>query len=276
MAHSTYELSSNRHSFFAQEWVPDSDIKALVCIVHGHGEYSGRYDYVAEFLNQAGIVVAGFDNYGHGKTGGKKGVIPSYDAVMDAVGEFLSDAIARYPEVPVILYGHSMGGNFVANYVLRRKPPVAGVILSSALLRLAIVPSNIQLWLGKLMLWLYPDFAQSTKLDPGLISRDPEQAAIYKNDPMIHDKMSSGLFFPLVETGEWAISHATKWKTPVLLHHGTGDKVNAWEGSRDFAEQVPNGLATLRLWDGLYHETHYEPERDEVLAVTRDWILGLL
>lgn len=276
MSHSTFSLVSGNHTFAGEIWEPASTIQSVICLVHGHGEYTGRYHYVAKLMNEAGIAVIAFDNFGHGKTVGKRGVIPSYDAVMAAIGSLLTEAENRWPGVPRFLYGHSMGGNFVINYALRFQPPVAGVIATSAWLKLAVKPPALQLFLAKIMIKIAPGFAQPTKLDAGLISRDPVEANRYKNDPAIHDKMSSILFFSVYDAGLWALDHANQFPCPLLIHHGTGDKITSWQASEAFAKSAGGGNVTLKLWEGLYHETQYEPEKDTVIGVSRDWILNIV
>ena len=105
-----------------RSWEPDSEPRAVVCLVHGLGEHCGRYQHVAAALTEAGFAVLACDQRGHGRSAGKRGVIPSYDALMDDIGLLLEQASQRYPGKPRFLYGHSLGGNEVINYALRRKP----------------------------------------------------------------------------------------------------------------------------------------------------------
>src|SRR5512137_2011524 len=121
--------------FYFQGWQPETPPKAVVCLVHGLGEHTGRYAHVAAALNDAGYALLGFDLRGHGKSGGPRGHTPTYDALMDDIGRLLAEAGQRYPGQQQFLYGHSLGGNLVLNYALRRKPGLAGVIATSPALR---------------------------------------------------------------------------------------------------------------------------------------------
>ena len=112
-------------SFYVQGWEPEKKPKAVVALIHGLGEHIGRYKHVGEALNNAGYVLIGFDLRGHGKSGGVRGHVPSYKAVMDDIADFMALVEKRYPGLPHFLYGHSMGGNEVINFCLRRKPEVA-------------------------------------------------------------------------------------------------------------------------------------------------------
>ena len=173
MPHQTFNWTSHKEQLFGQYWTTDApNPKAVIGIVHGHGELSDRYDHVAKFLNEHGMHVIAYDHFGHGKSSGKRGHIPSYEAVMDSMDEFLRESQKLFPGFPIFLYGHSMGGNFVANYALRRTPSIKGVILTSPWFRLGFEPSSVDVLLAKGMSKIYPSFTQSSKLNPAHISRD--------------------------------------------------------------------------------------------------------
>ena len=118
-------------------WEPAGEPRAVVCLVHGLGEHSGRYAHVAAALNDAGYAVLACDKRGHGRSGGKRGHTPSYEALMTDIDLLLAQAEQRFPGKPRFLYGHSLGGNEVLNYALRRKPDLAGVVATSPGLRTA-------------------------------------------------------------------------------------------------------------------------------------------
>ncbi len=251
-------------------WEPEGEPRAVVCLVHGLGEHCGRYDHVAAALNEAGYAVLACDKRGHGRSGGKRGVIPSYEALMADIDLLLAQAEQRFPGKPRFLYGHSLGGNEVLNYALRRKPDLAGVISTSPGLRTAFQPPALQLAAGRLMNRLWPAFTLPNGLELAAISRDPAVVAAYQADPLVHDRLSARLGVSLLETGEWAIANAGQFPLPLLLMHGTADRLTSHEASQAFASKAPT--CTLKLWDGLYHETHNEPEKQEVIGFVVDWL----
>ena len=257
--------------FYFQGWQPETPPKAVVCLVHGLGEHSGRYAHVAAALNDAGYALLGFDLRGHGKSGGPRGHTPSYDTLLDDIGRLLDEAAARYPGLPRFLYGQSLGGNLVLNYALRRKPAIAGVVATSPWLRLSSAPPAARMTLGRVMNRLLPAFVQSSGLDPTGLSRDPEVVRAYKVDPLVHDRLSARLGMAAIEAGEWALAHAAEFPLPLLLAHGSADKLTSATASAEFAKKVP-GDCTFKLWDGFYHETHNEPEKAEVLSFMIDWL----
>jgi acylglycerol lipase len=265
--------------FYFQGWQPDAPSKAVVCLVHGLGEHSGRYAHVAAALNDAGYALLGFDLRGHGKSGGPRGHTPTYDTLMDDIGRLLAEAARRYSGKPQFLYGHSLGGNLVLNYALRRcsgqalrrKPGLAGVVATSPAIRTATPPPGSQITLAKIVNRIRPAMQMANGLALDGLARDPEVIRAYTNDPLVHDKISVRLALEMLQAGEWALAHAAKFPLPLLLAHGSADKLTSATASAEFARKVP-GNCTFKLWDGFYHETHNEPEKAEVLSFMIDWL----
>ena len=273
MRYSEFTLaSSDGIQFYFQGWQPDAPSKAVVCLVHGLGEHSGRYAHVAAALNDAGYALLGFDLRGHGKSGGPRGHTPSYETLMDDIGRLLAEAAQRYPGQPQFLYGHSLGGNLVLNYALRRKPGLAGVVATSPAIRTATPPPGSQITLAKIMNRIRPAMQMANGLALDGLARDPEVIRAYTNDPLVHNKISVRLALETLQAGEWALAHAAEFPLPLLLAHGSADKLTSATAAEEFAAKVPGGRCTLKLWDGFYHETHNEPEKAEVLAFMVDWL----
>lgn len=137
-----FKLESNKIPIYAGYFRPE-EVKGVIVLVHGFGEHSGRYmDGVIPMLLKESMAVVVYDNFGHGKSGGKRGHCPSYEALLALLGEILEKANSFFPNVPMFLYGHSMGGNLVLNYALRNKTNLNGVIATSPYLRLAFQPPN--------------------------------------------------------------------------------------------------------------------------------------
>jgi len=113
---------------------------------------------------------------------------------------------------------------------------------------------------------------QSSKLDVNAISKDPKEVQRYVNDPLVHDKISTAFFVGVYEAGEWALAHAAELETPLLLYHGTADKLTSHDASKEFASKAVNAEVTFRSLEGFYHESHNEPERVQVFRLMIDWI----
>jgi alpha-beta hydrolase superfamily lysophospholipase len=240
-------------------------------LVHGHGEHVNRYHHVADVFTKAGYAMQGFDLRGHGQSAGQRGHTPNYESLMNDITDFIADAQKRYPGLPVFLYGHSMGGNQAINYVLRSPQGLKGVIATGPWLKLAFDPPAAQVMAAKVLNTIVSSFSLTSTLDQGSLSHDPEVVSKYATDPLVHDKISVRLYSGIYESGLWALEHAAELKIPLLLMHGSDDKITSAPASQEFAAKAGK-LVTLRIWDGLYHELHNEPEKAEVIQTMVDWL----
>lgn len=256
---------------YAQGWHPGSEPRALVCLVHGLGEHSGRYQHVAARLNGVGYVLLAFDQRGHGKSEGERGYAPGFDVLTEDIAHFVEKSTGRYPKSPCFLYGHSLGGSLVIEYALRRRPQLAGVIATAPALRTAFAPPAWKVVLGKIMYRLWPTLSMSNEIDTRTLSRDPDVVSDYENDPLVHDRLTPRLGIDLLKSGEWALQHASEFPLPLLLMHGSADRLTSAQASSEFAAKAGEAC-TLKIWDGLYHEVHNEPEKEDVLTYLLEWL----
>jgi alpha-beta hydrolase superfamily lysophospholipase len=255
--------------------------RAAVALVHGLGEHARRYEHVAAFMNQAGFAVFSFDQRGHGTSvesvRGKQGYGESYDLMLDDIALLLRTTAEAFPQSPLVLYGHSMGGNLTLNYALRRgASECAGVIASSPALRTAAPPPRVKVLAGELLYRLAPSFRLPNGLDISGISRDADVVAAYRADPLRHGLLSAQLGIDLLHSGAWALENASLLQKPLLLLHGEADRVTSPEATKDFAARAPQRLVTLSLWKNSYHELHNEPDKHDVLSQMLAWIESLL
>ncbi len=256
---------------FAQDWPPEGKPRAVVCLVHGLGEHSGRYAHVAGALTQAGYTLLGFDLRGHGRSAGQRGHAPSYKALLDDIDHLLEEATQRFPDRSRFLYGHSFGGSLVLYYTLQRRPQLAGAIVTAPLLRTAFQPPVWKISLGKMLYSLWPTFSMTNEVDPKGLSHDPEVVRAYVNDPLVHNRISARLAMDMLWAAEWTLEHAAEFPLPLLLMHGGADPICSAEASRQFVERVP-GDGTFKLWNGLSHEIHNEPEQRQVFDTMIAWL----
>ena len=272
MSHIEFERKSfDGLSLYFQGWQVDDGQKGVICLVHGLGEHSGRYAHWADLLNRAGYSVLSFDLRGHGKSQGKKGHVPNFDAYMKDISLLLGEAETRSSKIPNFLYGHSLGGILVANYVLRKNPHLAGVVITSPGFRTALEQQKVKIALAKIMGSLLPELSMPTGLDPKAISRDPEVVTKYINDPLVHGTATTAMAKNTLDAISWAFQHANEWTLPLLLMHGDCDQIAFIEGSREFSSKI-RGDCTLKIWPGLCHELHNEPEKELVFEYLHEWI----
>lgn len=255
---------------YAIDW-PCEQPRAVVGLIHGLGEHVHRYEHLVEFLHQHQIAVIGYDRRGHGQSEGKKGHTTSYRAFLDEIAQLAVEAEERYPKLPFFMYGHSMGGNLLLNYVLRRHPTIQGAIVSAPHIRLAFEPSAVMVGLGKMMRGLFPGFTQPNGLAVEQLSRDQAVVEAYKADPLVHDRLTAITGMSMLDTGTYLDQYRGSFSVPLLLMHGREDGITSAAATQEFAERV-TGDVEVRIWDGLYHEIHNEPEQELVFDKVAEWL----
>jgi len=261
-------------SFYVQGWEPDAQPKAVVALVHGLGEHIGRYAHVGKALTDAGYVLVGFDLRGHGKTVSPRGHFPSLAVVMQDIRQVFQFVSQRYPNLPQFLYGHSLGGLLSLTYATQNKVGLKGVMVTGAALRSALQEQKAKIAMANILGTLIPAATIPSGLDATTISRDKAVVDKYVNDPLVHDKTSLGLGKTALTAIDVCFTHAREFAYPLLIMHGKEDKLTYPNGSTDFAKLAgeKNKDVTLKLWDGLYHEIHNEPEQAEVFRVMVEWL----
>lgn len=255
---------------YAKDWHIEN-AKAVVLIVHGLGEHCERYAPMASFFNENGIGFLGYDRRGHGRSEGKRGHTISYQAYLDEVAELLKQADILYPKTPVFLYGHSMGGNIALNFVLQRKPQIAGLIATGAWIVLVKNPPSLLIAFAKVINNIFPTFTQGNGLNTKDISSVSEEVKKYENDPLVHDKITSNTGLEMMKAANSLSNFAGEFPVPALVMHGGADKIVSPKGSQDFYKNAKGDL-TFKEWNGLYHEIHNEARRSEVFEYTLQWI----
>lgn len=270
MKQNKFELLVDATKLQGQYWCGESTNHVII-LVHGMGEHYGRYeDYVIPALKSNHAAVIGFDQVGHGESEGKRGHCNSYEMLLESLELVIQKAVTLFPNIPIFLYAHSMGGNVALNYVLRKKTKITGVIASSPFLRLAFAPPSWKMIAGRLLQKIAPAFTLPLDLDTQALSKDPEEVQKYEEDLLVHNKVSPNFSFPIMEAGEWAIKNAHKLALPVLVMHGTSDRIIDHNGSIDFAANSEN--VTLQLFEGGFHELHNDLEKEDVLKTVTTWI----
>jgi len=261
-------------SFYVQGWEPDSQPKAVVVLVHGLGEHTGRYIHVGKALTDAGYVLVGFDLRGHGKSGGARGHFPSLDVVTQDIRQFFQFVSQRYPNLPQFLYGHSLGGLLSLAYAVQNKAVLKGVLVTGSALRSALQEQKAKIAMANILGTLMPAMTIPSGLDATTISRDKAVVDKYVHDPLVHDKTSLGLGKSALTAIDICFARARDFAYPLLIMHGKADKLTYASGSEDFARLAgeKNKDVTLKIWDGLYHEIHNEPEQAEVFKVMTEWL----
>jgi len=271
MIHKEFDFYEHNIKLYGQYW-QSTMTKAVFVLVHGMGEHSTRYaDFVVPEFLKNDISVITYDQFGHGKTEGKRGHNPGFEAVLDCVDIIIRKAQSIFIGVPVFLYGHSMGGNVVINYVLKRKHNLQGVIATSPFLRLAFQPSSWKISVGKLLQKIAPSVTMRNDLDVSAISRNKNEVQKYMDDPLVHDKISPNYSLTFIKTGISAIKNASKLACPMLLVHGTGDRLTSHLATEEFTLNS-NKNVTIKLFKDGYHELHNDLSKKDFILTIMQWV----
>lgn len=260
----------NKESIYARVWMPDLPVKAVIILIHGIGEHIGRYENVAQMFIDNQYAFIGADLIGNGKSGGQRGHVDSFDNFLDIIDHLLTEADSRFPGIPIILYGHSLGGSLVLSYAMKRNPSVAGIIASAPGLEVTKVPL-LKVLVGKLMVSVYPRFSMTNSLDVSGLSRDPSVVQDYVNDPLVHPYVSVRLGLDLLSLGKWLQENGKTIDMPLLIVHGEKDRLVNITGTRNFARQYQGDLTFIEF-PGGYHELHNDLEKEDLFSKMLDWI----
>lgn len=269
---STFVASAGDH-VVVQDWAvePGIPLRGTVILVHGLGEHAGRYDYVARHLNAWGFAVRGYDQYGHGESGGVRGGLPTDTHLLDDLADMVDSTRARMrKDTPLILLGHSMGGLVAARFVALGIRPVDALVLSSPALDPGL--SNWQKVLLRVLSRLAPGLRVGNGLKSQYLSHDPEVVAAYRADPLVHDRISARLIRFIADSGEQVIAAAPLWKVPTLLMYAGNDRLVNPAGSRRFAATVPRAKIKVICFEAMYHEILNEQDAAPVYAALQTWL----
>jgi alpha-beta hydrolase superfamily lysophospholipase len=249
---------------------PGENAGALILFVHGLGEHLQRYSHWSDLFAGENIAFAGLDLPGHGRSEGKRGSIRSYSVLDEMIDILLKTATRTFPGVPVYLYGHSLGGGIVLDYILRRNPKIRGAIITSPWLRLSFEPARIKTILASAAGKVVPGFVQPSGLNTMHLSHDESVVERYNNDPLVHNKISLSLFTAAINAARNSLRNASSLKIQTLIIHGSDDLICSPAGSREFAMKTQ--MAELKIWEGGFHELHNEPFKEDVFKYIVNWI----
>lgn len=269
----TSQIAIQGNPTAVRDWplAPEVPLRGVVLLVHGLGEHIGRYEGLAQHLVEWGFAVRGYDQFGHGNSGGVRGCLPSDDRLLDDLTAMVDDARARVPQgTPLILLGHSLGGLVASRFVGLGLRPVDALVLSSPALDPGL--NLVQKLLLAVLPSIAPNLCVGNGLDPNMLSHDPTVVAAYKADPLVHDRVSGRLARFIADHGPAALAQAPEWKTPTLLLFAGADKLVNPAGSRAFAAAAPKAVVSAHSFDALYHEIFNERKAAPVFAELKKWL----
>jgi acylglycerol lipase len=263
---------------YEQWWLPAAEMQAMIVIVHGIAEHSGRYAHTAGYFCRHGYAAGSFDLRGHGKSNGKKGYIQRFEFLLDDLEQFLIRAGERAQGKPLFLLGHSLGSGITARFLIDRAAHIAGgnairgAVLSGPMVMIgsSIPPALIKL---AAVLGALTPHLPVLKLDNTTVSRDPLVAQHYDTDPLNYrGKLHARTGDQINRTLQYIQANMPRITTPLLIVQGSQDKLVDPAGSRILYEKVSSQDKTLKIYEGLYHEVLNEPEKEQVMDDILAWM----
>ena len=260
-------------------WTPDlgpQGPKGVVILSHGLGEHARRYDHVGQRFGEAGLITYALDHRGHGRSGGKRMLVRDISEYTGDFATLVGIASRENPGLKSIVLGHSMGGGIVFAYGVERPDNYDLMVLSAPAVAAQDLVSPLLAFAAKILGVLLPGLP-AQELDVNAISRDPAVVAAYNADPLVyHGKVPAGVGRALLQVGETMPHRAPALTAPLLVVHGSADRLIPVEGSRRLVGSVGSDDVELKVYPGLYHEVFNEPEQDQVLGDVVSWILNRL
>ena len=254
-----------------KRWLPDGEPRAAVVIAHGAGEHLGRYEHVAERLTEAGYAVHALDHRGHGRSEGERADLESMDAAVADLRALIALVRAEESGGKLFLLGHSMGGCISLEYALRHQDEIDGVVLSSALTSLNAASAATRA-VSKLVGSVLPRLGVYS-VETSRISRDPEVVRAYEEDPLVHHgKVPARTVAELTRSVEAFPHRLPSLEIPLYVFHGSEDQITEPAGTAAVHDLAGSRDKSVVMFEGLYHETLNEPERDEVLDRIVAWL----
>jgi alpha-beta hydrolase superfamily lysophospholipase len=259
---------------YYQCWLPEEDPRAILLVVHGWAEHSGRYINLVNHFVSKGYAICALDQRGHGKSEGMAGYVERFSDYLEDLETFCDIARNEHGDTRIFLIGHSMGAIIAIAYAatVDHQQDLSGLIVSGALIRPGSSLPSALIPLARIMSLVLPRLGV-TILDASAISQDNSVVDAYINDPLVYrGRISCRLGAEMLETLRKLPSEIPQINLPILIMHGTADRLCNPEGSQILYDTVGSNDRTLKLYDGFYHEIFNEPGYKQVLADTEEWI----
>ena len=259
---------------YYQCWLPSNEPEAVLLIAHGLAEHSGRYINIVNYFVPKGYAVYGFDKRGHGKSPGQRGNVERFSHFVSDLKTFSNTIHSKHRDSRIFIVGHSVGGAIATAGAVHYQDGFDGLVLSGATLKVGASVSSGLIILARVLSLLLPKLGISA-IDASAISRDKAVVDAYIDDPLVYrGKISARLSAELITAIQMLRSQMSKIYLPILITHGTADRLSDPRGSEILYDQVGSRDKTLKLYDGFYHEIFNEPGHEQVLADMETWLLA--
>ncbi len=267
-----YFNGEDGHRLYYRGWLPDGKPQALLVIVHGLAEHSGRYEETAAFFAGHGYAVFCHDSQGHGLSTGTKGYVKRFSVYSRDLNTFIELTVAKYPDLPLFLLGHSLGATIAIIACTEYPGKAGGLILSATACQTGSSVSSFKILLAKALSAIAPKLGIE-RLDNSTVSKDKAVVDAYRNDPLVYTgKLSARLGAEVIRAMDNLVAAAAALQLPILILHGGADRLADPQGSRTLYKNCGAADKSLKIYEGLYHEIMNEPERLAVLEDIEQWL----
>lgn len=257
---------------YYRRWPTASEAKAAVMLVHGAGEHCERYAAIAKALNDADYALCSLDLPGHGHSEGRRGHIDRFTDFENAALVLHGKIKQWYPNKPIFLLGHSMGGLIAANMLLDHQHLFKGAMLSGPAIQSPVIPPAWQIAIMKFVSKIAPTFG-ALSLDASGICRDQAVVDEYMNDPLVNKgKMSARLLVEMFAVMDECKQRAAEITLPIRIMHGSADALTSAAGSQLLHDNISSQDKEIEIYDGLFHEIFNEPEAPEIYQQVISWL----
>ena len=262
-------------SLYYQAWMPpDSQRKKAVLInLHGLGDHSGLYPTLASHFPARGIGLYAYDMRGNGRSPGQRAYLRGWHEYRGDLHAFLDRVRKWEGNVPVFILGNSLGGLVVLDYALHYPAGLSGVIAAAPPLGELGVPPFLMA-LGRIMSRIWPRFSLEVGMDLSGLARDPAVVDTVLADPLFHRRGTARLSTEVTAAIHRVQARAETLSVPLLILHGSADRMVPPDGSRRFFSRVEENDRELREYPGAYHALFADRGHEEVLKDTERWIEG--
>ncbi|MEM8966002.1 MAG: lysophospholipase [Bacteroidota bacterium] len=275
---SQFNSSTDGFPLFYQQWLPEKKERIIV-FQHGLGEHSGRYQNLIQAFARTSTAFYALDARGHGRTNGKRGHVDRFQLFVSDLHDLIKRVQQENNHQKIFLLGHSMGGAIVLKYAITDdyQDHLHGLIASSPAIKPAMDwIKKLQKPMATLLARLTPSLTLDNQLNVNDLSHHELVVMSYQNDPLVHSKASARLGDALFNVHKDILSRASSLHIPVYLMHGTADRLTDPQGTQQFYNSLTTTDKTLKLYEGLYHETMNERPEDRVRVLDdlKSWVLS--
>jgi alpha-beta hydrolase superfamily lysophospholipase len=262
----------NNLNLYYQYWLPLGGPKAILLVVNGLAEHSGRYANLVKRFVPKGYAIYSYDHRGHGKSEGVRCYVDRFSNYLDDLKTFVDKVRHEHRDAKIFVIGHSMGGTITIAHAIHHQHELDGLLLSGASLKTGPTISPALIAMAGILSLLLPKIG-TTILDASAISRDKAVVDAYVSDPLVYrGKIRARLGAELIKTMHELPAKMPEINLPILIMHGAADQLSDPKGSQMLFERAGSKDKTLKLYDGFYHEIFNEPKRERVFKDVEAWL----